>query len=87
MASGLNCKYYAYADDFKLYLQYPKGTVGGSVELQHDLEVVNRKSLSWGLTLNHEKCVVMRFGSDIVGDGGSGYVLNGVELKLVKTHR
>ena len=49
--------------------------------------MVNCRSSSWNLTLNPDKCVVMRFGADVAAEGGSGYYLNGVELELVKTHR
>lgn len=38
--------------------------------------------------MNPKKCVVMRFGSSNYSDGAdSGYMLGGVSLKLVNTHR
>ena len=53
-----------------------------------DLDNLHTISQSWNLKLNPKKCVLMPFGSGNYVDGeDSGYVLGGVSLKLVKTHR
>ena len=62
------CNYYAYADDFKLYISYPKYEADGqpSAVLQAELDNLSTKARSWNLSLNAAKCVVMKFGSGIV---------------------
>ena len=85
------CNYYAYADDFKLYISYPKSEADGqpSAVLQAELDNLSTKARSWNLSLNAAKCVVMKFGSGI-GSGvgaGSGYQLGDAELKLVSSHK
>ena len=87
IADGISCKWYAYADDFKVFLQYSadeRVTCGNTI--QHDLDLLCARSLSWNLKLNSNKCVVMRFGCSFE-DGGSGYFIGGQELQLVKSHR
>ena len=87
IADGISCKWYAYADDFKVFLQYSADErVTSGNRIQHDLDLLCSRSLSWNLKLNSNKCVVMRFGCSYE-DGGSGYFINDSELQLVKSHR
>ena len=92
LAHGLSCKWFTYADDFKLCWSYARQDLGSpSYELQTDLNCINRRSVSWNLKLNPGKCVVMRFGAGLgvsgVGDELSGYFLGEGNLRLVKYHR
>jgi len=58
-------------------------------QLQTDLGIISNVSRSWNLGLNRTKYVIMRFGRSSVNEegSGSGYYADGVELKLVKSHR
>ena len=60
LGDNLKSSWYAFADDFKLYVSAGAGGVDGV--LQEDLNQVYVVSESWNLKLNPEKCVVMRFG-------------------------
>ena len=90
LGNDFNCEWYAFADDLKLYVSYPRDidSVVGSL-LQDDLDLLVERSRSWNLTLNPSKCVVIRFGGRPCGDDvvNSGYRLEDVPLKLVKSHR
>ena len=90
LGSDFNCEWYAFADDLKLYVSHPRDidTVVSS-QLQDDLDLLVERSRSWNLTLNPSMCVVIRFGGRPCGDdvGISGYRLEDVPLKLVKSHR
>ena len=90
LASGLACRWFAYADDFKLYCSYTRDISGGpNLQLQGDLDRLHARSFSWNLRLNPSKCVVIRFGSRLrsSGLGLSGYILDGRELRRVESHR
>ena len=65
------------------------GVLGPGTVLQRDLDIIFLVSSSWNLKLNAEKCVVMRFGSRerFGGEVGSGYFLDGAELRLVGEQR
>jgi hypothetical protein len=94
ITSGLQCQYKAFADDYKLYFQFPV-KCGGSAyhgvwRLQDSLNRVDFVSRSWNLKLNTDKCVCMRFGRSVrvVGDGReSPYLLQGVALKYVDSYK
>ena len=85
----LSCRWYAFADDFKLYISHERNTrVLENSSLQVDLNKLVQVAESWNLKLNVSKCVVMRFGEKVVGNGaGSGYFLGLTELLLVHSHR
>ena len=89
IAVDLNCKYYAFADDFKLLLSYAKSnTVTSRASLQQDLNKLHERSISWNLKLNREKCVVMRFGRGRVDtEELSEYTLDGVHLQTVTVYK
>ena len=90
VAAGALSQWYAFADDFKLYVSYPRtGDHQNVTQLQTDLNLISNVSRSWNLGLNKTKCVVMRFGRGRVYEegSGSGSHIDGVELKLVKSHR
>ena len=85
----LQCKYYAFADDFKLFLSYSHAdAISSRIHLQNDLNQLYTRSSSWSLRLNRGKCVVMRFGRGSAGVGGlSEYMLGGVNLEFVNLYR
>ena len=90
ISEGLECEWYSFADDFKLYVSFARaGVLGPGTVLQRDLDRISLVSSSWNLKLNAEKCVVMRFGSRerFGGEVGSGYFLDGAELRLVGEQR
>ena len=91
VAHDINCPWFAFADDFKLYLAQPREHGGGRMhQLQDALDTVCERSRSWNLKLNPNKCVAMRFGtgSQEVNTGAVGcYTLQNVELRWVNVHR
>ena len=91
LAASFTCKWYAYADDFKLYCSIPVGNTGDpSQQVQMDLNALWRVSTSWNLRLNPRKCVVIRFGTGsrkTENSDQSGYFLNNVKLPAVESHR
>ena len=54
-----------FADDLKIYLPYcsssPLTLAQGVSSCQHDIDNVSQVAESWGLTLNKEKCALLRF--------------------------
>ena len=89
LGQNFTCEWYSFADDLKLFVSKSKQASGTSDPmLQNDLDSLFAISHSWNLKLNPKKCIVMRFGSSNYSDGAdSGYMLGGVSLKLVNTHR
>ena len=85
LAVGFGCKWYAYADDFKLY-SVSNGE-GNGITLQNDLDVFASRATSWNLKLNLDKCKVMRFGVRGVEDDRICYRLEGQDLEYVESHR
>ena len=90
VAEGSFSNWYSFADDFKLYISFPKGKDSSlnRLALQNDLVNLNSIAESWNLKLNPQKCVVIRFGdrhSDVLSR--SGYWLGGSELRLVQSHK
>ena len=90
LAEQLSCECFAFADDFKLYVTPSRGNSAQShpSSLQEDLNKMEEIASSWNLKLNPSKCVVVKFGVNSGGRGGtSGYWLGGSELRLVSSHR
>ena len=77
IADANNSHWKAFADDYKLYIGYPRKRgmpAAGSLSLQEDLNKVCMVGESWNLELNPSKCVVMRFsGPGVVGSDSSQY--------------
>ena len=88
----MNCEWYAFADDLKLFSSHRR-TEGGfrGNHLQQDLDTLRTICESWNLFLNPTKCVVIKFGRNPhsrYSDGeNSGYMLGTNPLKLVVSHR
>ena len=94
LTRGALCSFKAFADDYKLYVRHKQDkalATTGTLELQHDLDLVSSTAQSWNLRLNPEKCVVMRFSRyrrDLIkGPSLSPYHIGGVQMKFVMTHR
>ena len=95
LIDGISCSFKAFADDYKLYLQYPRDRALSIIEnvtrLQADLNHLNIVAKSWNLKLNPSKCVVIRFcrGNfdwEPLGDRAA-YKLDGEPVKIVKIHK
>ena len=86
----LSCRYKIFADDIKLYLSsVPDVPSVGSGALQQDIDILVATSASWGLVMNTDKCVCLRFGPRSLGDcvaGSSPYFVGGVRIKFSRTH-
>ena len=95
ISSGLSCRFKAFADDYKLYLRYPRrGTEPadqGVQSLQSGLDTVDSVAKSWNLGLNPDKCVVLRFHRGRIDFDAlvpvNQYFLQGRALKLVTAHK
>lgn len=88
-----NCK--LFADDLKIYLKVASNT---SLSLardlsscQRDIDQICEVAASWGLKLNAEKCVVLRFQRGEVSWDGviplSRYNINGEHINIVSSHK
>ena len=63
VAEDVQCRWKAFADDYKLYMSFPDIPDEHSISaMQRDLDVISRVGRSWNLHLNTAKCVAMRFG-------------------------
>ena len=60
---------------------------GVDENLQLDLDMFSTRAESWNLTLDANKCVVMRFGSSTPSDQGTGYSINGQHMSFVNSHK
>ena len=85
LAEGLGCKWYAYADDFKLY-SVANGE-GNRNTLQNDLDVFAGRASSWNLKLSLDKCKVIRFGARGLEGARVSYRLESWDLPFVESHR
>lgn len=88
-----NCK--IFADDLKIYLKYSASSALslalGTSSCQNDIDQISSVANSWGLDLNREKCVVLRFERSYINWQAIGafsqYYLHGHVLSLVSSHR
>ena len=88
-----NCK--LFADDLKIYLKVSSDNSSSLVRdlssCQHDIDQICAVAVSWGLKLNSDKCVVVRFqrGSINWNDVGplSVYNINGKPIKTITSHK
>jgi hypothetical protein len=95
ISSTVSCKFKAFADDYKLYLQYSRRDLDEVAlavsSLQRDLDAVQQMASSWNLNLNPDKCVVMRFNRGKFDwstlEHAAHYSLGGNQLSFVDSHR
>ena len=69
LTSGLSSRFGAFADDYKVYLDYNAvdGGSDGITTLQRDYNSIYTISSSWNLNLNSSKCVATRFSRKFAG--------------------
>ena len=81
LTPALTCKSKLFADDLKLYLEVPRFRNYCPDILstfQSDISTVLATSESWGLSMNYNKCVSLRFGSgNLDTSSWPSYYLNG----------
>ena len=82
MDEGLYNCILKFADDTKLFGKV--STIADCDNLSNDLQLLYRWSEKWGMRFNTEKCKVMHIGRD---NKGTGYPINGKELKSVKEEK
>ena len=89
IANSTQCQWNAFANDFELYLSFPRSTciliLQGIVLLQSDLDRVCSLARSWNLRLNISKCVVMIFGT--CNNLSCNYSIDVKVLDFVTSHR
>ncbi len=65
IVNGISCKYKIFADDLKIYLKVCRSsllhTFSDLVGAQRDINLLNSTGKSWGLCMNIQKCVTIRF--------------------------
>ena len=90
IGSKLSSDYKIFADDLKIYACVnPSLSVacpGAAPSIQADINALHRASESWGLTLNREKCAVLRFTRNSREQVPPEYFLDGSPLPICKTH-
>ena len=87
---NLQCNYKIFADDIKLYVSGASNdpTVGHP-GLQSDIATLVATSASWGLVMNVDKCVCIRFGPKTMNScsvGESPYQINSARIKFSAGH-
>ena len=90
IASDLTCRYKVFADDLKIYACVHRRSVPGHslsmTNVQADINMLYKTSLSWGLKMNPDKCAVLRFSRVFSGLTPAEYFMNGVLIPPVKSH-
>ena len=91
VVAGLSTKYMIFADDLKMYLSNQSTTDDESLvnTLQSDVDYLVSASSSWGLKLNHDKCVTMRFSPrncNLPFTGISPYKILDNHINFVESH-
>ena len=91
VVSSLSCKFKIFADDIKLYLAFDSlsPTHEDFSVLQADVDQLVRTSAAWGLKMNSDKCVVIRFApksSPLPFSGLSPYKIDDEYIKFVTCH-
>ena len=89
--SNVNCFYKIFADDIKLYIgmETDDGSLAGPISsFQRCIDNLITNSSSWGLRMNVDKTVAIRFcrGKSLVMNGPSPYFINNTNIKFVTSH-
>jgi hypothetical protein len=95
LPSALLCRCKIFADDLKLYLRVSHDSLFNMAldvsRCQRDIDEICSVSDSWGLKLNAEKCVVLRFQRGVVAWDCvrplDAYRIGGSDLKFVQCHK
>ena len=86
----LHSRYMIFADDTKLYLSHQANSTDVAVpQLQQDINTLVRTSSSWGLLMNIDKCVCMRFarGRSTYANELSPYSIGNMPIKFASSHK
>ena len=90
IASDLTCNFKIFADDLKIYacVNHQSTTDHSSLaaRVQTDINKLHNTSLSWGLTLNREKCATLRFSRAHRDLNSPTYCLGGLPIPTVGSH-
>ena len=90
IGSKLTSNYKIFADDLKLYACVKPSLSGAcpgvAQSIQADINTLHHTSESWGLTLNREKCAVLRFTRNSREQVPPEYFLDGSPLPICRTH-
>ena len=92
LVSSLTCEFMIFADDLKLYLNWPKSwsqsPAIGLEHLQRNIDILAKTAASWGLQFSPQKCVNLRFQRPTVRVfDETFYTLNEAPISLVSKHR
>ena len=87
----LKCKCKIFADDLKIYLKIRhQSQVDTHMDVrlvQDDIDKIFEVSMSWGLTLNADKCTMMRFGRHRNLATTLSYMIGGFNIPRVESAR
>ena len=91
IGSKLSCTYKIFADDMKLFASVARNSVSQHPEtdlsLQHDIAVLLKTSLPWGLHMNKAKCAVLRFSRKFRNQSQPLYMSDGTPLPVHHSQR
>ena len=82
IAAQLKCSYKIFADDLKIYscVEHKSSQDLGTLtsqDVQNDINMLHKTSLSWGLRINIQKCAALRFSRSSANLALPTYTLNG----------
>ena len=90
IASGLTCQYKIFADDLKIYMRINHTTADTYTHdvrrCQTDIDTLQTTASSWGLKLNQDKSVVIRFQRKSSTAPPPRYLIGQAEIPLVQSH-
>ena len=90
IASKLVCQYKVFADDLKMYLKIrhdtPANHAHDSQVCQRDITTLQRTAASWCLSLNQNKCVVIRFQRKLHALPPPCYYIDQFKIQVVQSH-
>ena len=88
--NSISCNFKIFADDIKFYLSLPHNNNEVYCEaLQSDIDCLVQAGASWGLEMNVNKCVCMRFGNSQNSPSHlsqSPYSISNATIKFVHSH-
>ena len=87
--SDITCSYKVFADDVKIYFVFDPDVPDSFIENQRNIDKLVEKGNSWGLFMNKQKCVVMRFSpknSTLPYSGVSPYKVDDSYINFVESH-
>ena len=90
IAVNLSRKYKIFADDLKIYMKVSHDSTASYESdisaSQKDIDILIATSRSWGLTINKEKCAVMRFQRKFHHSPAPQYLIDSSPIPFVTSH-